>query len=181
MKTSTMQSVNWILEDEGPEFNRSAGEPGGGSKFGVSLTAYREAGRPNFTLDQLGALTKVDAMAFYSATILPQIRFDELPVGIDYRVADIRVNLGQTGCINLLELCAGFWWPLTGKLDERLLQAVHAEEPGALILALSAAWLAKKHESPNWGPSPQTKTGYGHGWWNRDQRAFKRALGMLGR
>lgn len=181
MKSSTQQAVNWILEDEGPEFNRSAGEPGGGSIYGVSLTAYREAGHSDFTLDQLGALSRDQAAAFYSDTILPQIRFDELPVGVDYRIADIRVNLGQTGCINLLELCVGFWWPLTGKLDDRLMQAVHTEEPGALILAISAAWLAKKHESPNWGPSPLTRTGYGHGWWNRDQRAIKRALDMLGK
>lgn len=179
MKTSTMQAVNWILEDEGPEFNRNAGEPGGGSKYGVSLTAYREAGHPGFTLDQLGALTRDQAATFYTSVILPQIRFDELPVGVDYRVADIRVNLGQTGCVQLLELIAADW-PFSGKFDDALLVELHKQESGALILALSAAWLAKKHESPNWGPSPQTKIGYGHGWWNRDQRAFHHALDMLG-
>lgn len=179
MKTSASQTIDWILEDEGPEFNRSSGEPGGGSKYGVSLTAYREAGNPTTTLDQLAVLTKGQAAEFYLNHVLPQIRFDELPVGVDYRFADIRVNLGQTGAVNLLELVLGRW-PLTGRMDDDLLAQVQRPfnhlDDDSLILALSAAWIAKKHESPNWGPSPQTKTGYGHGWSNRNVRATQRAL-----
>lgn len=176
MKTSTDQTVEFILQDEGAEFNRGGSEPGGGSKYGVSLTVYREV-LPGATLDNLAGLTKAEAAHIYINHILPQIRFDELPVGVDYRFADIRVNLGQTGSVNLLELVLQRW-PLTGKMDDGLIAAVR-NTADSLVLALSAAWIAKKHESPNWGPSPQTKNGYGHGWSNRNIEATRRAIGML--
>lgn len=178
MIASINQAVGFILQDEGPEFNKGGSEPGGGSKYGVSLTAYREAGHATATLDQLSKLTKEQAAEFYINMILPQIRFNDLPVGVDYRFADIRVNLGQTGAVNLLELIAGRW-PLTGKMDDELITFCSLHKPDALVLSLSAAWIAKKHESPNWGPSPQTKTGYGHGWSNRNVAATRRAMLMV--
>lgn len=178
MKTSIDSTLDFILQDEGAEFNKGGSEPGGGSKYGVSLTVYREV-RPGATLDDLSGLTRADAEHIYASHILPQIRFDELPVGVDYRFADIRVNLGQTGAVNLLELIAGRW-PLTGKMDDALVTFCSLHKPDALVLSLSAAWIAKKHESPNWGPSPQTKTGYGHGWSNRNVAATRRAGKMLG-
>lgn len=178
MKSSTTQAVDFILTDEGPEFNKGGSEPGGGSKFGVSLTVMRELNK-GATLDSLSVLTRDEASKVYSSHILPQVRFDELPVGVDYRFADIRVNLGQTGAVNLLELIAQRW-PLTGKMDDDLVAKAHLFDPSALVFALSAAWIAKKHESPNWNPSPQTKTGYGHGWINRNINALRRAMLMLG-
>lgn len=178
MKADTETTVNYILDDEGPEFNAGGSEPGGGSKFGISMTVLWEV-KPKATLHDLSQLTRDDAAQVYVTHIMPTIRFDELPPGVDYRLMDIRTNLGLTGCVNLLELTLGRW-PLVGRLGDDLMTHVnHDVEPRLLIYALSAAWISKKHESPNWGPSPITKSGYGHGWSNRNVRATARALGMV--
>lgn len=175
MKANLKATVDYILQDEGPEFNRGGSEPGGGSKYGISLTVLREV-EPGATLARLGTLGMDDAGKIYATHILPTIRFDELPPGVDYRMADIRTNLGQTGSVQLLELVLGRW-PLTGKFSDDMVASLRLQ-PLSMIYSLSAAWISKKHESPNWGPSPITKTGYGHGWSNRNLRATQRALQM---
>lgn len=179
MKQNTKATVDFILQDEGPEFNKGGSEPGGGSKFGISMTVLREV-RPAATLDQLAVLSHDEAATIYSGHILPQIRFDDLPAGIDYRFADIRVNLGQTGAMALMDLLVQRW-PMPGKMDDIVVAWLKIQDPEVVIMGLSMAWLAKKHESPNWNPSPITKTGYGHGWMNRDIAATKRALGLIGK
>lgn len=178
MKADTETTVNYILDDEGPEFNAGGSEPGGGSKFGISMTVLLEV-TPKALLSDLARLTRDGAAQIYVTHIMPTIRFDELPPGVDYRLMDIRTNLGLTGSLQLLELVMQRW-PLTGRMSDGLMQGVLAwGEPKFLVYALSAAWVSKKHESPNWNPSPITKTGYGHGWSNRNIRATSRALGMV--
>lgn len=177
MKANLEKTVSYILESEGPEFNRGGSEPGGGSKYGVSLTAYREVAA-HATLDDLSRLTRQQAFDFYATHILPQVRFDDLPSGVDYRLADIRVNLGQTGATTLVELIVQRW-PMTGKFDDALSAWLQSHDPKAVILLLSTAWIAKKRENVNWNPSPITKTGYGHGWTNRNIAATAQALALV--
>ncbi len=177
MRANLKQTINYILQDEGPEFNRGGSEPGGGSKYGISMTVLQEV-KPGAILDDLGKLGLDDAGEIYATHILPTVRFDELPSGVDYRTADVRTNLGLTGCVNLLELVVGRW-PLTGKFDDNLMIALIRTDQISLVHAISAAWIAKKHESPNWETSLITRTGYGHGWTNRNVRATSRALDIM--
>ena len=46
-------------------------------------------------------------------------------------------------------------------------------------IALGGAWLAKKHESPGWGPHPGSPNGFGHGWTNRALAVRHAALAMI--
>lgn len=176
------QALAWIDGDEGPELNVGGSEPGGSSKHGVSMTVlqewHRSHGLPPPTMDDMRAMDATLAGQIYTANFAVPLRFDELPSGVDYRVLDIAVNLGVSGGATALELALGLW-PITGTMDDTVVAAAKLEDPRALVAALSAAWIAKKHESPNWGPSPITKTGYGHGWSNRNARATARALSLI--
>lgn len=182
MQKNRTATLDMILASEGPELNVSPNEPGGASRYGVSvsfLTDYnRTLARPPATIDSIRVLTEADARTVYGAMLLDRLRFDEFPSGVDYRFTDIATNLGMTGGPRLLQLALGMW-PITGKVDDETMARVRLADPATLIFSLSAAWIAKKAESPNWGPSPVTKTGYGHGWTNRNVAATAAALKLV--
>lgn len=175
-------ALDAILASEDGTLNLAKTEPGGASRWGVSvdyLTDYhRKLGHPPATIQDVVDLTRDGAVQVYTAMLLDPIRFDELPSGVDYRLADITTNSGMTGGPTLLQLALGMW-PLTGKVDDATMAKVKATDPKALILALSAAWITQKHNSENWNPSPVTKNGFGHGWSNRNISATQLALSMV--
>lgn len=176
------KALDYILASEDGTLNLAKTEPGGASRWGVSvdyLTDYhRKIGLPAATIADVTALTRDDAIKVYNAMLLNPLRFDELPSGVDYRLADITTNQGSTGGPTLLQLAIGMW-PISGKMDDATMALVARSDPKALIQALSAAWIATKHCSPNWGPSDVTKNGFGHGWSNRNIAANKQALDMV--
>lgn len=183
MINNLTQSLSYVLTDEGPELNVGGSEPGGASRMGVSVTAlsdwHKQHGIPPATVDDVAAMTADLAGQIYTANFANPIRFNDLPAGVDYRLLDISVNLGVTGGITLLQLALSMW-PLSGKMDDATITAVKTVDPKALVIALGAAWLAKKHESPGWLPHPGSVNGYGHGWTNRAIKARDRALQMVG-
>ncbi len=171
MKASWPQSIAYVLENEGAEINRSSSEPGGISKYGVSLETYREScaasGLPRPSADTIAALTADQAAAFYRSYFADHILFDYLPAGVDYRLLDITVNLGRSGGPALLAGVVG----LSGSMSE-LAAAAAGHDAAELIKALGAAWLAKKQAGGGWAK-------YGRGWTNRSVEAEGRALAMI--
>lgn len=174
MRSNLNASLTYVLSDEGSGLNLSASEPGGASKYGVSLTAlddwYKVLNHPRATVADVAAIDDAKARAFYAARFCEPIRFDELPVGVDYRLLDIEINLGPTG--GILALQAALGQPATGKMSDALLAKAKAQPADKLIQALSDAWMAKKRQSSSWSK-------YGPGWTNRNTRATARALAML--
>lgn len=172
-------ALSYIDEDEGPELNISAGEPGGSSCHGVTmelLRIYAKAhGLPEPTLDDMRAMTSDVAGKIYSWRFLDPLRFDELPPGVDYRVADAAISLGGTGACLILQMALATY-PFTGVMDDRTLAAARAADPLMLVTALDAAWLAWKH-----GLSADGWVKYNHGWLNRIIKVRDRVSPMIGR
>ena len=168
-------ALDLIMRWEGPEINESPTEPGGISKYGISLTAYADYCKVKKydapTMDNIRELTEEQARSWYAFWWLPQIRFDDMPSGVDLRLADISVNLGVRGAINLLEMSLNMF-PLTGVLDDSVVSNVNKQDAKALIHALSTGWLAIKHTSPNW-------VKFGHGWSNRNLAVTAQALDLV--
>jgi lysozyme family protein len=164
-----------IIESEGPEVNRGPSEPGGISKYGVSLEAFadycKSSARPVPTADDIANLTEADARLFYTNAFLNRIRFAELPSGVDYRLADIEVNLGPTGGITALQLALGIW-PMGTIMTDAILGAVGTVDSRQLIRALGGVWISKKYTSASWST-------YGHGWMNRDISSTQKAIAMV--
>jgi lysozyme family protein len=182
MKANEAQAVAGVVLSEGPELNVNPpgtppgqGEPGGASKYGVSVDAltdyHRALGKPAATVADVAALTEAGAITFYTEWVMPKLRFDELPSGVDYRAFDVFTNLGTSGGIDLLELAVGRFPPL-GKFDDHLLAAVKAIDPRAMVLMIGAQWITKKRTQPGWIKS-------GHGWSNRRTRVDAQALSMV--
>lgn len=179
MKSNWEKVIPLLLDSEGPETNISSGEPGGASKYGVSVAAlsdYRKKqGLSSATIDIVSRLTAADAETFYRETVARACRFDELPIGVDYMMLDVTTNLGNTGGPWLLQIVMG-QWPLVPTLPADLLlrvTAMNLAQQRELIYALGAGWLAFKHASPAW---PRA----GHGWTNRMVRVRRDALAMTG-
>lgn len=82
--------IEYVFHDEGG-LNLSAGEPGGGSNMGVSLTVLREFRKnQDLTLDDLSKLTPEEAGQIYRKIYW----VPDLPEGIDYAIFDIAINSG---------------------------------------------------------------------------------------
>lgn len=174
MNSNLTQALAWIDDDEGPELNVGPTEPGGSSKHGVSMLVlqewHKEKGLPPPTMTDMAAVDSVLAGQIYTEKFAVPIKFDLLPGGVDYRLLDIEVNLGPTGGVTVLQMCLAMW-PLTGVMDAATMLAVSKVSAQTLLVALSAAWISKKHEAPSWNV-------YGHGWMNRNIRAIQRSVGI---
>lgn len=174
MQANLAQSLAYITGDEGPELNVSPGEPGGASKWGVSLTVLSEhLGKPCAVAD-VAALTQDDANAIYSARFAAPILFGDLPPGVDYRMLDCAVTLGVTGAVEALQMCLAMW-PTTGVMDTPTMAEARAATPAVLVLQLDAAWLTWKR-----GLTPTGWKENGHGWNNRVLKVRTRLPAMMG-
>jgi lysozyme family protein len=149
MQSNWPKSIAWILQWEGSDVNVSKTEPDGISKYGVSLAALIDfchaESKPKPQAIDVANLTEADATAFYAWYLQPM--FNAMPAGVDYRLADITVNLGRTGgALAYSTVMAGFG----GK----------TATPDEIITALGAYWIGKKTASTAWKVD-------GPGWTNR--------------
>jgi lysozyme family protein len=173
-----------ILQWEGPEVNVSKDEPGGVSKYGVSLQTYTDFCKTNHlpvpTFDTINNFTADDASNFYKAYFASNIDFDDLPAGVDFRLMDIVVNLGMTGTHKLVSAVCDQWVPSTPTSIAGYLKGL---DPVATINALSTGWISIKSTSPHWyvaSPVPGDLS-YGHGWTKRNIAQRTLALTMVGK
>lgn len=177
MQADLKQSLIDVLDSEGG-WTQSPAEPGGASNWGISMTTWtdycKNTNKPVPTLDDLKALTIDQASDFYEEIWANAINFSQLPVGVDYRLLDISVNLGLTGGINLLQGVLDI--PTTSKVDGTTMLALTSYQNNTrlaetLIMALGDAWLANKKQSANWST-------YALGWTIRKERADIQAIDM---
>lgn len=182
MKVDRPQATRLLLASEGPELNIGGSEPGGASRYGISvdaLTTYNAMHRqPRATIQDIRDMTEGLAGKIYNEEFSDAIRFDDLPAGVDYLMLNNIANLGVHGGVQLAQAVLGDW-KSAGSMDDATIAAMKAIDPATLIRMLGAAWIAKKHESPNWYPSHVTATGYGHGWTARYQRVDLDARKMI--
>lgn len=175
MNINLQEALGFIIRWEGPEINESPGEPGGISKFGVSLTAYQEAGHKDATKDDIRNLTEADARAFYTVRAAA-VRFDELPPGVDLAALNLAVTTGPTGAALILQMTVDIW-PATGKFDDTTIAILKVADPKILVHAAGSAWLAWKARSDTtlteWKKDQ-------HGWINRDKDFRLTALKLAG-
>lgn len=183
MKQNWKQAFDWVMESEGGEINISPNEPGGISKWGVSLQTYAEwcktQGQPKPDFDTIKNLTREKAMVFYKSAFADKFCFDDLPSGVDYRMLDVSVNLGITGGLKMLAAIVGIW----SSLDPALLAAAaKVSDPVLLSNQLGAGWIAIKSTKDTWlykQVNGKQVKGYGHGWSNRRAFADKNALKLI--
>jgi lysozyme family protein len=174
MQSTLSQALKWIDEDEGHELNISSSEPGGSSKHGVSMEKLREWHKlKNMsppTMNDMRNINSEKAGEIYTEMFARPINYDRLPVGVDYRLLDITINLGINGGPRLFQEVLGV--EVTGKMDEATISHAIGQDPAVLVAKLGTAWLAFKKAHGGWEK-------YGDGWTNRANRAGQRAMSLL--
>ena len=170
-----------VLQWEGPEVNVSKDEPGGISKYGVSLQTYtdfcKRANLPVPTFETIKNFTQEDASLFYKNYFAANIDFDDLPTGVDFRLMDIVVNLGMNGAHKLVSAITDQWIPSN---PNSIASYFTGRNPVNMINALSTGWISIKSTSPHWYVTdPKLGNSYGHGWTKRNIAQRTIALGMV--
>ena len=136
-----------LLAHEGGYSNHPS-DPGGPTKFGITIHDYRTYVKPNATAADVRAMRVDEAKAIYRSKYWDAVRGDELPAGLDYAVFDYGVNSGTARAITVLRRLVGY--PEKGRVTEALLAAVRKREAGELIARLSDERLAFLKQLKTW-------------------------------
>lgn len=180
MRKSQDTVFPWILLDEGGYAERDS-EPGGAVNHGITQELYRRfckgTGKPvpeAHDFAPLKALDEAGARDVYRWAVLGPLRFDELPGGIDYAVLDFGVNSGVSGVLKALR--KAFALPAQKRswaMEDELLHALTANDPGEVIDKICKARLAVMKSSKSWIWAER-------GWVPRVNRVKARAKAIAG-
>jgi lysozyme family protein len=157
-----------LLAHEGGYVNHPA-DPGGPTKYGVTLAVYRRFGKAGATAADVRAMTFAEAGAIYRARYWNALRCDALPDGVDYAAFDYGVNSGVGRAARVLRRCVG---QNSGeRVDEATLAAVRRRDARALVAAVCDERLAFLQRLKTWPV-------FGRGWARRVAEVRSVALAM---
>lgn len=157
-----------LLAHEGGYSNHPA-DPGGPTKYGITLSVYRRYAKPDATPADVRAMTVTDAKAIYRARYWNALRCDELPAGVDYAVFDYGVNSGVARAARVLRHVVG---AARGQgVDAAVLAAVRRREARTLINAICDERLAFLKRLKTWAV-------FGRGWSRRVAEVRAAALAL---
>lgn len=128
-------------------------DPGGITKYGISLRAYPELGE-----DGIRHLTKDDAIAIYKKDYWDACRCDELPEYLRLLVFDCAVNQGVGYARRALQTSVSA--KADGVLGPKTMQAVDQADPERAAHRLSMNRYLRYARNPNWHV-------FGEGWVSR--------------
>jgi lysozyme family protein len=158
-----------VLAHEGGYVNNPR-DPGGATKFGITIADYRCFVRPRATAADVRAMRIDEAEAIYRAKYWNALRCDALPAGLDYAAFDYGVNSGIARPARVLRALTGL--PRTPRtIDDAVLAAVAARAPHALIAALCDERLAFLKRLKTWRV-------FGAGWERRVREVRAAALAL---
>lgn len=86
-------------------YSNDAGDPGGPTKYGITIWDVRKYLKPNATAADVKRLTREEAETIYREHYAKPIGFDAMPKGLDYTVLDYSVNAGIGRAIPDLTKC----------------------------------------------------------------------------
>jgi lysozyme family protein len=95
-----------LLVHEGG-YSNHPDDPGGPTKFGITIFDYRRYVKPDAEADDVRAMTLGEAKAIYRAKYWDALCCDGLPAGIDYAVFDYGVNSGISRSAKVLQRVLG--------------------------------------------------------------------------
>jgi lysozyme family protein len=161
-----------IFGHEGRYSNHPA-DPGGPTMYGitaVTLGKARKLGRAA-TVAEVKALTLGEAHDILSKQYLDPVKFDALPSGLDYAVADFSVNSGPAQAVKTLQRVLGV--DRDGAIGVNTLDAIGKQPIGRLIIQYQSARLAFMKGLSNW-------SSFGKGWTTRVKHVQEIAVQMAG-
>ncbi len=170
MRGNLDKCLRLIFGSEGGYVNHPR-DPGGATKYGITastLGAWRKLGRAA-TPAEVKNLQLAEAASILEGQYARSIRFDDLPLGIDYAVLDFAVNSGPGQAAKTLQRVLGV--APDGIIGERTLQAILKADTEDLVHAYLNARLAFLKRLKTW-PT------FGKGWGRRVEEVRDGSLRM---
>jgi lysozyme family protein len=171
MAASTYNSaLARLLAHEGGYSNHPA-DPGGPTKFGITIGDYRRYVKRDATAAAVRAMKLGEAEAIYRIRYWDALRCDEFAAGLVYALFDYAVNSGVTRAVKamqrLLDLAPD------GQISEAVIAKADAQDTCALIARLCDERLAFLKKLKTWPV-------FGTGWSRRvaDVRAVALAMAV---
>lgn len=155
------KAIALVLRHEGGLVDHPR-DPGGITKYGISLRAYPRLGR-----EGIKRLTAAEAAAIYLRDYWHAIRGDELPPAVAVCVMDAAVNSGVTRAARWLQAAAEV--PRDGAIGPATLQAVNESDDTATALAVCDLRLDFLRALETWDT-------FGKGWQRRVDATLHEAL-----
>jgi lysozyme family protein len=160
-----------VLADEGG-YSNDRDDPGGPTKYGITIIDVRKYLKPTATAEDVKALTLADAVTIYRLHYARPIRYDDLPAGIDYTVFDYGINSGVGRSGKVLRRVLGLRDDISVVSDD-VLAAVKKRDPKAVIIAINDERLRFLQSLRIW-PT------FGKGWGRRVAGCKAASLHMVG-
>ena len=159
MKANTKTVLAWIGLSEGGYVNHPK-DPGGATDRGITQSTYDAWNqRRGVKKRSVRGISKEEADQIIVSQYFVPVRFDQLPPGLDYAVADFAVNSGpRRAVLELQKLLPGI--ARDGVMGNKTLAAVEAANLQHLIAAYGDARMAYLRGLKTWGT-------FGGGWTRR--------------
>lgn len=147
---STFEAIKpHLIGHEGGFSNRPRREdPGGATKYGITIGTLRDWRGGPVTVADVRNLTKDEAFRIYKAQYWDAVRGDRLPAGLDYVVFDFAVNSGPGRAVQHLQRLLQV--TVDGIVGVQTLGALQGRALPDLIKRYSAARLAYLKGLKNW-------------------------------
>lgn len=162
------ESLRRLLISEGG-YSDHPSDPGGPTKFGITLTVYRQYVKPDATAADIKTMKAEEAEAIYRARYWDAQRCDELPAGVDYALFDYGVNSGNGRAKKVLQRIVGV--KDDGVLGPITMAAVAARDPKDIIVEICDERLRFLRPLKTWNV-------FGKGWTRRVEEVRAAALAM---
>lgn len=127
-----------LVHEGGATYTNHPADPGGPTKYGITIWDVRKWIKPNATASDVKNLTKEQALDIYRKAYWDAMRAGELPVGVDYIVSDYGINAGIVRSGKALRRAVGFGDDM-GIVTAAVVSAAHAMNPRTLIAMISQA------------------------------------------
>jgi lysozyme family protein len=163
------QAVEVVLQHEGG-FVDHPRDPGGATKFGITLETLSRARECPASVEDVRELTRTEAVAVYRSLYWDELRADELPPGIDLAVFDLAVNSGPVRAVRMLQTILGV--PADGIIGPVTLKAARHADPSETIRRLTRARLGFLGRLATWPV-------FGRGWRRRVLAVEQGALRLV--
>ena len=138
-----------LIGHEGGFANRPKKEdPGGATKFGITIGTLAAWRGETVTIDDVRDLTRDEARRIYKQHYWDAMHADRLPAGLDYAVFDFGVNSGPGRAVKYLQKLLGI--DADGIIGAQTLCALHGADVTDLIERYCAARLAFMKRLKNW-------------------------------
>lgn len=157
-----------VLESEGG-YSNDEGDPGGPTKYGITIIDARKYWMPNATASDVKAMPLSIAKSIYRSKYWQAVRGDDLPSGVDYAVFDYGVNSGVGRAAKVLRELLHL--PAGSTIDDATVAAARKADATVLVSNICAERLEFLEGLRTWST-------FGRGWGSRVAKVKSASIAM---